>query len=306
MKNLFLRLFSVGVAIVLWYFVNSESNLTLVGFSAPIEIRDLSKDKVVTSQSSRQAHVAVKGPSFLVSKLSAAPPGVRIRVPKDAESRYVAPLLKSELDLPPSVQIVSIEPSEVKFTFDKLAKKKVPVVVPRIGALGDSHIVREVNISPSEIEIAGPEGELVGVTSIETYPLDFRTATNDFTRILNIRVPGSHIEAEENQVSVSVDIDLVILERQVPAVPVEIRGDGNAARWKTNPPTVVVEVSGARELIKALQSSAVKAYVDADDLTEGKTVSVKVDVPTGTHVTKTEPSQIKIVRAVVPAPQKKK
>ena len=189
MKNNLLRLFSVGMAIVLWYFVNSENNLSLVGFSAPIEVRDLPVDRVITSQTHRQAQVTVKGPAFLISKLSSSPPVVRIRLPKDVENRYLAPLPRSELELPPSVQIVSIEPAEVKITLDKLVKKTVPVVVPRIGTLGESFIVRDVEISPSEVELSGPEGEISSITSVETYPLDLRTAKEDFKRNLNIVFP---------------------------------------------------------------------------------------------------------------------
>ncbi len=305
MKNLLLRFFSVIMAIVLWYFVNSESNLTLVGFSAPIEVTDLAKDKVLTWQSHRQAHVTVKGPSFLVSKLSSAPPLVRIRLPKDVDNRYIAPLPRSELDLPPSVQIVSIEPAEVKFTFDKLVKKKVPVVVPRIGALGDSYVVRDVNISPSEIEISGPDGELAGVTSVETYPLDFRTATSDFKRVLNVRLPAPHIEADENQVKVVVDIDLVILERQIASLPVIIRG-ANAARLKTNPAVVDIDVSGARETVKSLQQTSVHAYISSDDAVEGRVAALQIEVPEGIEVTKVSPQQVRVLKAGAPAPPARK
>lgn len=299
MRNNLLRLFSIAMAVALWYFVNSDNNLSLVGFSAPIEIKDLPADRVLTGQTHRQAQVTVKGPAFLISKLSSSPPVVRIRLPKDVDNRYVAPLPRSELDLPPSVQIVSIEPGEVKFTFDKLVKKRVPVVVPRIGTLGESFIVRDVEISPSEVELAGPEGELSSITSIETYPLDLRTAKEDFKRTLNIRLPGPHIQADEGQVKVAVDIDLVLMDRRFAAIPVQLEGGESVSLLKSQPATVVVTVSGPRELIKTLQPANVRALAKLQSDSEGKMVPIDIDVPTGVTLEQVEPLQVKVVR---PAP----
>ena len=296
MKGLILRVFSVFVAVALWYFVNSESNLTLVSFLAPIEIQDLPNSRIVTFQSHRQAQVTVKGPAFLISKLSSNPPLVRIPAPKEGDSRMLVPLLKSQLNLPQTVQIVSIEPAEVKFTFDRLVTKKVPVVVPRIGALGDSYIVREVEIAPSEVSISGPENDLQAITSVETYPLDLRTAQEDFARSINLRLPGSHVESDEDKVQVKVDIDLVILDRVFSQVPIEVRSLENLQKLRTLPAAVDVVVSGAREQVKGLLVSDVQAFVSVNDFSEGKSYSLDIDLPKGVKLVSVTPKIVKVLR----------
>jgi YbbR-like protein len=306
MKNIFLQLFSIAVAVLLWYFVNSESNLALVGFSASIEVKDLPQSQVITAQSHRQAQITVKGPSFLVSKLSATPPLVRVRLPKELQGRYLAPLLKSEIDLPPSVQIVSIEPAEVKFSFDKLATKRVAVVVPRIGALGESYIVHDVEIAPSEVQLTGPESELASITSIETYPLDLRSIKEDFSRNLNIRLPGPHLDSNITQVTVDVDIDLVILERKFIGIPIEIRSESPNKDLTIQPNTITVDVNGPRELVKSLQSSNIRAFVNLDSQSDNKTLALEVEVPKGAHVTKLDPAEVKLAPVKVKQQKVKK
>ena len=307
MKGLILRVFSVLVAVALWYFVNSESNLTLVSFLAPIEIQDLPNGRIVTLQSHRQAQVTVKGPAFLISKLSSNPPLVRIPAPKEGDSRMLVPLLKSQLNLPQTVQIVSIEPAEVKFTFDRLVTKKVPVVVPRIGALGDSYIVREVEIAPSEVNISGPESDLQAITSVETYPLDLRTAQEDFTRSINLRLPGSHVESDQDKVQIKVDIDLVILDRVFTQIPIEVRSLENLQKLKTNPALVDVLVSGAREQVKGLLASDIQAFVSISDFSEGRSYSLDIALPKGIKLISTTPKVAKVLRStsVVAASKKR-
>lgn len=307
MKGLILRVFSVLVAVALWYFVNSESNLTLVSFLAPIEIQDLPNGRIVTLQSHRQAQVTVKGPAFLISKLSSNPPLVRIPAPKEGDSRMLVPLLKSQLNLPQTVQIVSIEPAEVKFTFDRLVTKKVPVVVPRIGALGDSYIVREVEIAPSEVNISGPESDLQAITSVETYPLDLRTAQEDFTRSINLRLPGSHVESDQDKVQIKVDIDLVILDRVFTQIPIEVRSLENLQKLKTNPALVDVLVSGAREQVKGLLASDIQAFVSVSDFSEGRSYSLDIALPKGIKLISTTPKVAKVLRStsVVAASKKR-
>jgi YbbR domain-containing protein len=306
MKGFVLRLFSLLVAVALWYFVNSESNLTLVSFLAPIELQDLANNRIVTFQSHRQAQVTVKGPAFLISKLSSNPPLFRIPAPKDGDSRMVVPLLKSQLDLPQTVQIVSIEPAEIKFNFDQLVKKKVPVVVPRIGALGDSYIVRDVEIAPSEVTISGPESDLQAITSVETYPLDLRTVSEDFTRSINLRLPGNHIESDQDKVNIKIDIDLVVLDRVFTQIPLEIRSLESLQKLKTVPSIVDVLVSGPREQVKGLLVSDIQAFVSASDFSEGKSFPIDIDLPKGIKLISTTPKVVKVFRITAAAVANKK
>ncbi len=306
MKGATLPIFSLLLALGLWYFVNSEGNHTIVSFQAPIQVLNLPSTQVVTSQNHRQAQVTVKGPAFLVAKLASNPPILKVPAPKEGESRMVVPLLKSELDLPKNVQIASIEPSEVRFTFDRVVQRVVPVVVPRIGALGESLIIRSVEISPSEVEIRGPESEIQRLLNVETYPLDFRQITNDHNQSIGIRLPDSLIESDVDKVEVNVDVERVLLEREFLSIPVVVRNLEGVLPFRANPAEVSVVLSGPRDDIRGLGSDKIKAFVNAVDAIEGKAYGIVIEAPKGISTVRIKPDSVRITRATAGGNQLKK
>ena len=95
----------------------------------------------------------------------------------------------------------------------------------------------------------------------------------------------------------NVDIDLVILDRRFSAIPVNLEGDDLATKFKPQPSTVMVEVSGPRELIKTLQPGNIQVIAKVDEDAEGKLVPIDVDLPTGVTLNLVEPLQVKVMRA---------
>ena len=55
----------------------------------------------------------------------------------------------------------------------------VPVEVTQLGKLNENFKLVDIESVPSEVEVVGPETELMNINRIVTYPVDLRTINED-------------------------------------------------------------------------------------------------------------------------------
>jgi YbbR domain-containing protein len=295
-KNLGLKLFSFVVAIFLSLFVNSENNSSVMGFVVPIEIRNVPFGKTILLQSNTQVQVSVKGPSFLISQVVSARPSFKIKIPPDVKNKFTASLNHSDLALPPYVQVLSIEPTDIDLTFDDIVQRELPVVVPKIGSLKGSLSLEDTQIQPSSVVITGPATELKDITSIETYPVDLRQIAGDYQADLQLRMPSRMSEMSHKQVAVKFTVSTKQSERRFPDLKVEVRATNPALR-SISPDKVSVELTGPIDLMRNIKPNQVLPYVRLGDaLDSEENVQVQVDVPDGISVVYIDPVKVKVIK----------
>lgn len=296
MKNLYLRLFSLLVALLLALFVNSESNSSVLGFGVPVEIKNLPPNKTILLQSSTQVQVSIKGPSFLISRIVSAIPIFKISVPPDIKNHYVAALNINDLALPAYVQVLSMTPSEIELTLDDIIVTELPVIVPRIGSLQENLRLNELVISPPSVVVTGPKSELNDLKGIETYPIDLRDVQEDFEKIVNLRVPTRLSKLSQPQVHVSLKLGMLQSDEKFSDLPIEIRSTLNKHHDIT-PNMVQVTVSGPRELMVALKREQIIPYVRiGGNPLPGQEIQVFTELPKGISLLKIEPDKIKVAK----------
>jgi len=205
-ENLDLKLFSLLLAIVLAYVVNSERNTSVIGIVVPLEIQNVPTNKIMVWPAKREAQVTVKGPSFLVGPITSSPPVFKVHLPNDLKNRFVLSLKGSDLVLPPLVQVLSIEPSEMELLFDDLDTREVPVEVPRIGKLADSSMTAAIDVTPKMVTLSGPVSELREVRSVESYPVNLSEISGSTSMELALRLPGTLILASVKRVVAKIEV----------------------------------------------------------------------------------------------------
>jgi len=297
-KNFTLKMFSLLIAILLAYFVHSDTNEGVIGISVPIELKGLPPQKVVVWPLVRQAQVSIKGPSFLLSQIYASPPVFRVKVPQDVGNHLTASLNKNDLTVPPSVTVLRVEPQEMEFTFDTLIKKEVPVQVEQFGALRDGIKLAEMIVKPSKITITGPEAEVTKITSISTEPIDLRDVTSDVERDINLRITSKVSDISANQVRVKIVVASFNVEKAFQGVPVEVRSL-SGEMGKVEPERVNITVSGVKEKIANLKLEEVVPYVRLHQgAVDDNEYKVQVDLPKSLTLISVEPDVVKVLRSV--------
>lgn len=309
MNNLTLKLVSLGAALAMfafvqYYFVNSQSTSSSLQVVVPIELQNLSPNKIVLQPRDTQVQVSLRGPTLAIHRVVSNPPLLRIMLPDDVGIRHKVNLKRDDLKLPAEVEVLNIKPAEMEFVFDERSRKSLPVVVPQIGALPNSFRVVALKVFPEQIELTGPKSETRQIDRLETEPLDLRDITANVTRELSVRVPGVMSSLATDRVRVSLEVALEQSEKRFDKLKIEMRSFSDE-RYNLEPSQVSVTVSGAKSLIKDLKPSEVVPFIRAEenwaqdgwDASGMRQESVKVDLPKGLNLAAVEPQSINVRRA---------
>jgi YbbR domain-containing protein len=290
MRNLGLKAFALLLAVLLYWFVNSEGNTVVVTRMVGVELQNVPANRVILSPvQAPQVQVGIRGPNSLVARLTEGPLAFRIGLPAEAPDRFVVTLEKEALGLPPYLSVLSIDPPVVEYVLDRLESREVAVSVPRLGTLRESLEVVAITPEPERVRVTGPASELDELRELDTLPIDLREFTGSATREAALRITGNRLQVSPRKVSVRVELRVVELERSFGKRPVEIRSP-SGHNYMASPSTVRVQLKGPRHLVRDLQEQAVQPYVrisEADiaalpaPATEIPNVRVGIDLPAG-------------------------
>ena len=271
MKNLSLKLWSVLIAVALAYFVRGQGNRSVMSLIVPVELQNLPSEKVVLLPQSPQAQITLRGPSHVLSEVNRTPMSFKVRVPDDVGNRYLTSLQGNRLSLPPSVEILRIDPAEMEFVLDSLVQKKLGVEVPRIGSLQRDYRLEDIIVSPAEVLVTGPETEVEGLQRVNTQQVDLRELTEDTTQELPLRMSGKFLRFQPETVSVDIRVRAITRERRFSEVPVVVTGKNLSKRWMPDPSTVALEISGPRPIIQKMKSDDIVVVVEVPENVERQT-----------------------------------
>ena len=262
-----------GLSLLLWVFVVSENEYTLI-LDLPIEARNLNVQKAHQEEVPPYASVRLRGTgrdlfkSFLLKNFG----GFKLVLDLEGISNEYEFVLNDYFEkfpqkivLPLNYNLSFVEvvyPNRIKISLDEYSSKIVPVisnlfVKPSPGFL----LVSKQKIIPSEIEIAGPKKELALINHVET---DFDTInglTSFYSGQIKIQSLGRLIEYSSKTVEINLDIQN-ISERIIADIPVRVINVPNKFRVFPSPQTVSLTVIGGVNQISGLTSNDIKVFVD--------------------------------------------
>lgn len=293
-KNLGLKLFSLMIAIVLAYVVNSTSNSSVIGIVVPIEVTRIPRSKIMVWPPRREVQLTIRGPSFLVAPIAASPPTLQIKLPNDVGNRYNTKLNPSDIVLPPGVSVVSIEPSEMDLMFDDLSSKDVPVDVARVGQLPEGLKLGKVEAIPDSVSVSGPITELRNIKKVETYPVDLREVSKTTEVDLEMSETGARVSISPNKVKARIEVVPIFQERKLDGRPLAVRVNDAHAKYQAEAGTVTVTVAGPKSVIEKLDLGLVIPYIEVGNVPSGTELRVEAEVPEGIKLVSIEPMTVKV------------
>jgi YbbR domain-containing protein len=290
---LFLKLLALVTAIGLWYLVTS--NRGSVSLTIPVEVRNIPPERVLLSSSVSQVILRLGGPSFLLGSVSTSVPAIRVTLPKAVPDKFIVPVQVSDIPLPPGFSVMGVEPPELELRFDDRTTAVVPVEVPRLGAIRDSLKIDEVLVQPQMVTVEGPHHQIRDVRQVETYPIDMREIASNTRLELALRKPSGLINVAVERVLVEIRVSPVIVTKEFPQLPIEVRGGEGITRFGIQPQTVRVVCSGPKDILANLQEHPVVALVRVSPgASVGDRIPVQIERPEGLTVT-IEPDAVTVI-----------
>ena len=265
-----------GLALLLWIFVVSENEYTLI-LDLPIEARNLNVQKAHKEEVPPSASVRLRGTgrdlfkSFLLKNFG----GFKLVLDLEGISKEYEFVLNDyfkkfpqKVVLPLNYNLSFVEvvyPNRIKISLDDYSSKNVPIISnlhikPAPGFL----LVGNQVIRPEKIDIAGPKKELALINHIETIYDTINGLTTSYSGEIKIQSLGRLIDYSTNSVEISLDIQN-ISERIIVDVPVNVINIPEKFRVFPSPQTVSLTVIGGVEQIANLNPTDIKIIVDFND-----------------------------------------
>ena len=282
---------ALGLALLLWIFVVSQDEYTLI-LDLPIEARNLNVQKAHKEEVPPNASVRLRGTgrdlfkSFLLKNFG----GFKLVLDLEGISREYEFVLNEYFEkfpqkvvLPLNYNLSFVEvvyPNRIKISLDDYSSKSVPIISnlhikPAPGFI----MVGNQIIKPEKIDIAGPKKELALINHIETINDTISGLTSFYSGEIKTKSLGRLIKYSTNSVEISLDVQ-DISERIIVDVPVIIVNIPKKIRVFPSPQTVSLTVIGGINQISNLNPNDIKVIVDFNDWSHLKQFyEPKVSIP---------------------------
>lgn len=203
--NLILKLLSVALAVVLWFFVTYRGQLEL-SIEAPVEFKNIPKGLEIYRQSIKKISVNVKGNERLLKGVNPADVRAIADLSNAKKGENTIFFDSDDISAPRSLKVLKIEPKSIKVSLDEYVSKKVPVHVSITGSPGIGYKIKSIDVKPGSVEIEGPRSEVERVYTMRTEAMDITGINADVSNIVKLNPNGRNIRLKVSEAAVRVRI----------------------------------------------------------------------------------------------------
>ncbi|MGB9823191.1 CdaR family protein [Thermodesulfovibrio sp.] len=204
-ENLTFKLISIALAIFLWFFVTFRGQ-TETSIEVPIEFKNTPSQMEILKQNVKKVTITISTRERILRELTQNNIRVVIDLTNVKLGENSIPITKSSVKLPRGVEILKIEPSQVKIYMDEKSQKTVPVRVVLTGNPAKEFSVVSVTAEPSTIKIEGAKKELSKIHSIKTEPVDIEGIAEDLKIQAKIDPEGKIFRTDQDTVYINVKL----------------------------------------------------------------------------------------------------
>lgn len=210
----------------------------------PVRVGALPKDAAVLSQDTQSATVRARGPERLLNTLDAANLVLALdlgtaKTPTEGPQSITLGLgranlrqrsaIGASLTLPPSLEVLAVEPQRVAVTLDRLATRSLPVRAVLEGQPAEDCAVNETKVVPAEVAVSGPEAVIKALADIPTIPVPIAGLAERLRRTVQVahtvdvgQWKGVAVEPDRREVDVVVGVSERRATKTLKALPIRL------------------------------------------------------------------------------------
>jgi YbbR domain-containing protein len=275
-KNWILKVVSLCLAILLWYFVVGEDQVDM-NIQVPIEIINLPANLTIANDYKKNIDVSVRGPRSVILDLR----NRNITRPVDLSSAQPGTVVikndERSIPLPKGILVQRLQPTNITLLLDQLAQKNFPIKTVTEGKPASGYELGKIAIDPDHLVISGPRSILDNEQTLKTYAINLNGLEHTTTLQVHLNLkPDLFDLIGETVVTARVEIKDKLEERTVEVVPVAAQEPH--APVKIVPQTVSVRAAFPHNLIGKVAdlSTLLQATVATGTVAEPTTVPVVV------------------------------
>ena len=205
--NFGMKVLSLGLAVALWVVVLTEQKAEVI-LNVPLDVGQIPRTLMVVNDPVEYVALKVRGPRSLVGTLS--PNEVTLRgtlAQALKEGENVLNLRPEEFQVPRGIEVLSVSPGRIRLVLEAVDQRRLEVIPKFRGEPAKGHALGKVRVTPKEVRVVGPQGELKRLSHAFTRPIDIKGQDRDFRVTAEIEPFGRRVRIVEGE-TVRVDIGI--------------------------------------------------------------------------------------------------
>jgi YbbR domain-containing protein len=184
LNNLGLKLVAVFLAVVVWFVVSAPRRgpVSERTFAAPLALVELRRDLIITKPVPDTVNVRLRGRVSDLRALSSSNLEVTVNLGFAVPGEATVTLRPQAINVPPDVEVVSIEPNKLRFTVEQLRQRVVPIRPFLVGELPAGHTAGQPTVAPEQALISGPASQVRNINEVATERIIMTGRMETFTQ----------------------------------------------------------------------------------------------------------------------------
>ncbi len=298
-KNLGLKIFSLLVAMGIWFFV-VIANKPELNFVVPLNFKNIPEDMQLVGGENYELEIRVKGDQIALGSLSSRQIDATLDLEYASPGETVYEIAPWHITLPPGLQVTRIVPQKVKFKLEPLMERMVPVEAVILGVPAEGYELKEVAVFPKTLRVVGAQSKVEELESVRTTSLNITGFDASVSKKLKLLPLPDKLELSDGS---SVEVRAIIVEKSEEhswVVPVQI----TPVRWHAVIEPLEVKVTGIGPIskIRPTKTAEIKAVIDLLELKpEQVQLEVKIQLPENILLVSQDPLKVKVISIEKPS-----
>ncbi|MBI4611932.1 MAG: YbbR-like domain-containing protein [Candidatus Rokubacteria bacterium] len=204
-----LKLLSLLGALVLWLFVVGGEKSEVV-LPVPVEFSGIPTGLELTAGHRDSVDVQLRGLRVQLMRLRGEALRVQVPLAGAGPGDTTHRLLPEHVPVPAGVQVVRITPSRLRVVLETVESATLRVVPRLTGAPPAGFVLRDVRVTPIQVEVRGPRSEVRVLSQVETEPIDLSTLRGPVRRSVTLAGPGGSVRLVGDRTA---EVTLEVVER---------------------------------------------------------------------------------------------
>ncbi|MEO8033931.1 MAG: CdaR family protein [Acidobacteriota bacterium] len=184
MKDLALKVLALILAFALWVVVSAprRERVSERAFAAPLSVVDMPQQLVITTPVPDTVSVRLRGRESDLRSLSSQNLEVTVDVSWAAPGEATITLRPQAINVPPGVEVLSIDPNKVKFRIEQLRQRAVAIRPFLVGQPSAGYLAGDPTVSPDQALVSGPSSQIRNLSDVATERIIMTGRTDTFTQ----------------------------------------------------------------------------------------------------------------------------
>ncbi len=182
--RLALLLFALLLASVFWFNVSGprREKVSERAFAVPLSLTGVPRDLVITTAVPDDVNVRLRGRVSDLRALSSQNLEVTLDMNWVQAGEAEITLRAQAINVPPEVEVISIDPSRMRFRVEPLRQRAVAIRPFLVGAPSPHHVVGDATVEPDRALVSGPASKILALSEVATERIIMTGRTETFVQ----------------------------------------------------------------------------------------------------------------------------